>query len=159
MERIVKIAIKGSSGYCSIDGAYCDEVLLTRGSIGYSYEPERPCEMHPSRKWLYESSSPLFESLYDEACVQAMKIVENPIDKDCTDLGIVELVFEFEDGTRFERSLFAEHECFSDLFAPVKALVPKTEFIPSVLLVGDDYKNDRGRVAPYDPWAHFGDGF
>lgn len=37
MEYIVRIVIKGASGYCPADEAYNDKVTLTPGSISYEF--------------------------------------------------------------------------------------------------------------------------
>ena len=46
MNRIVKITIKGSSGYCPIDEAYKDKLTITSSSISYEYTPEIESEIN-----------------------------------------------------------------------------------------------------------------
>ncbi len=39
MKDIIRIVIKGESGYCSVDDAYNDKITITRDSIRYEYKP------------------------------------------------------------------------------------------------------------------------
>ena len=39
MADIIRISIKGESGYGPVDEAYSDKVTIDRGSIRYEYEP------------------------------------------------------------------------------------------------------------------------
>ena len=53
--EIVRIVIKGSSGYCPSDEAFTDKVTITETSIKYEYKPH-PCsesETNIPRKWSY----------------------------------------------------------------------------------------------------------
>lgn len=39
--EIIRITIKGSSGFSSVDEAYRDKVTLTPHSISYEYKPDK----------------------------------------------------------------------------------------------------------------------
>ena len=61
MADIVRIVIKGASGYCCFDDAFNDKVTLTNDSISYEYIPCVESEMNQKRKWSYKTNSPLFK--------------------------------------------------------------------------------------------------
>ena len=47
MVDIIRIVIKGSSGYCCYDEAYNDKVTITDDSISYEYIPVVESEINP----------------------------------------------------------------------------------------------------------------
>lgn len=59
---IVKIVIKGASGYCSVDEAYKDKISLTDSSISYEYKPHEMSRLENNvyRKWTYKTTSPIY---------------------------------------------------------------------------------------------------
>ena len=61
---VVKITIKGSSGFLSYDETYTDKVIITPDSISYEYKPAYETDVNPKRKWSYKTSSPIFAELY-----------------------------------------------------------------------------------------------
>ena len=64
MPDIIKIVIKGASGYCCSDEAYNDKVTITSDSIAYEYIPFLESELNPKRKWNYKTDSPLYKALF-----------------------------------------------------------------------------------------------
>ena len=44
--KIIRITIKGSSGYCPVDIAFHDRISLTPHSIEYTYQPAYMCKMN-----------------------------------------------------------------------------------------------------------------
>ena len=65
-KEIVRVVIKGSSGYTTADEAFKDKVIITRESIRYEFIPFIATEISPVRKWSYKTTSPIFQKLYDE---------------------------------------------------------------------------------------------
>ena len=53
MADIIRIIIKGGSGYGPVDEAYSDKVTIDRGSIRYEYEPVVESDIKVPRKWSY----------------------------------------------------------------------------------------------------------
>ena len=51
MKDIVKIVIKGTSGYCCVDEAYNDKLVITSDAISYEYTPIKESKINPKRKW------------------------------------------------------------------------------------------------------------
>ena len=66
VKKIIKIVIKGCSGYGPIDAAYKDKVIIDSSSISYEYTPLENSETNPSRKWKYTTTGSEFKRLYDE---------------------------------------------------------------------------------------------
>ena len=56
MTDIIRIVIKGGSGYGSVDEAYSDKVTIDRDSISYEYNPVVESEINITRKWSYLSN-------------------------------------------------------------------------------------------------------
>ena len=59
MADIIRISIKGESGYGPVDEAYSDKVTIDRGSIRYEYEPVIESDINAPRKWSYKTTSPI----------------------------------------------------------------------------------------------------
>ena len=66
MTDIIRIVIKGSSGYCCYDEAYNDKVTITEDSISYEYIPVLESEVNQKRKWSYRTNSPLFKKTFGD---------------------------------------------------------------------------------------------
>lgn len=51
--KIIKITIKGGSGYCCFDEAFDDKISITSSSIAYEYKPHpySNLETNVHRKW------------------------------------------------------------------------------------------------------------
>ena len=64
MADIIKIVIKGSSGYCCAEEAFNDKVTITPESISYEYNPFIEKEINPKRKWSYKTNSPIFKKIF-----------------------------------------------------------------------------------------------
>lgn len=65
VKDIIKIVIKGTSGFCCVDEAYNDKVTITPETISYEYIPAVESEMNPKRKWSYKTDSPIFKMKYE----------------------------------------------------------------------------------------------
>ena len=67
MTDIIRIIIKGGSGYCPVDEAYSDKVTIDRDSIRYEYKSVVESEINPPRKWSYKTTSPIHQKRFREA--------------------------------------------------------------------------------------------
>lgn len=142
MKKIVRIIIKGSSGYCPVYEAYTDKVTLTPSSIAYEYIPEIETEINPKRKWSYKTNSPLFAIAFEKISEMMPQIIYNHDILMATDLGPISFTVTYEDKTREYTSCWCSGDNFHDLFKLIKQLVPQTEYIPAVLLTSDDYSDE-----------------
>lgn len=140
MSKIIKIVIKGTSGWCCADEAYDDRVTVTEESIAYEYHPKIEKEINPSRKWSYKTTSPIFKKLYSDL----LEIMPTIVNRDsfifCTDVGWIEFIISYSDKIKFKARFFCTGDEFKDCFQIIKHMVPKSEYIPAVLLTEDDYK-------------------
>ncbi len=142
--NIMKIVIKGASGYSSVDEAYEDKVTITENSIAYEYKPhpESKLETNIYRKWTYKTTSPLFRQLYRQVADGAPKYLYNDDVLFATDIGPTEIIVTFEDGQKEKVNYFCPSEYFKEWFQVIKQMVPGCEYVPAVLLTDDDYEID-----------------
>ena len=142
--KIIKIVIKGASGYGSVDEAYEDKVTITPSSISYEYTPHpyAHSDTNIHRKWSYTTSSPVFRELFEAI---AAKVPEYLYNNDevlmALDIGPIDLIATFEDKPKESLHLFCPSEYFADLFRLIKQMVPGCEDIPAVLLTQEDYES------------------
>lgn len=142
MEDIIRIVIKGASGYCCIDEAYNDKITITSESISYEYVPSIETEINPKRKWSYKTNSPIFKMKFDHIAKMIPEIIERGIDEFCTDIGGIEFNITYADKTKFKEIYWAPGDYFNELFGMIKNLVPDCEYTPAVLLTSADYEED-----------------
>ena len=132
MEKIIKIVIKGSSGFCCIDQAYEDKVTLTSNSFSYEYNPEVESEINPSINWRYKTSSINFKVQFEKISKLAIKVLQEIIDYECEDAGEITIAVMFADKTKLKESYFLSSKEFEELFKAIKEVCPTKE-IPEVL--------------------------
>ncbi len=142
MKDIVKIVIKGSSGYGCIDDAYSDKVTITPESIAYEYVPAVESEMNPKRKWSYKTDSPIFKMKYNELIALMPGVTERVIEEFCTDVGGIEFVITYADKTRFHKIFWVTSEYFESQFRVITGMVPECEYTPEVLRILDDFEEE-----------------
>ena len=141
MKKIIKIVIKGCSGYGPIDAAFKDKVIIDSSSISYEYTPLENSETNPSRKWKYTTTGSEFKRLYDELVGKMPNIIYREIDFFCTDIGEIEFIVTYEDKTKWKNTFFVPGDEFDEIFSTIKQMVPRCEEIPNVLLTEADFDN------------------
>ena len=141
--KIVRIVIKGASGYGSIDEAYEDKVTLTPSSISYENKPH-PCarsDTNIHKKWSYTTNSSTFRELFEAIASKTPEYLHNDDDVlMALDIGPIDIIATIEDKHKESLHLFCPSEYFSDLFRLIKQMVPNCEDIPAVLLTQEDYE-------------------
>lgn len=142
--KIIKLVIKGGSGYCPIDEAYEDKVTLTDYSICYEYKPHEMSDLETNiyRKWIYKTTSPIFKQIFNEVADKTPYYLYNDEDLFATDIGPTEIIAVFEDKHREKANFFCPREFFREYFNLIKKLVPQTEYTPEVLLTADDFVDE-----------------
>lgn len=132
MKRIIKVVIKGCSGYGPVDMAYDDKLTLTPTSISYEYKPYVESENNAPRKWSYKTDSPLFKKGFE--CVEGMlgEILEPTMICQCTDVGMIDFTVTFEDKRKKHVRYWCTSDEFADFFNAVNTLIPRTELCPEV---------------------------
>ncbi len=142
MADIIRIVIKGSSGYGPVDEAYSDKVTIDRDSIRYEYTPVVECELNIHRKWAYKSSSPIYQKLFREAAAAVEVILNREEEPFVTDLGVTSFTVTYTDKTKATRDFILPGDDFKECFAIIKQMVPGCEYTPAVLLTSDDYEEE-----------------
>jgi hypothetical protein len=143
MSDIVRIVIKGSSGFCCVDEAFNDKVTITPGSISYEYIPYMETEVNPKRKWSYKTDSPIFKMKYNDIAGMIPCIIEKGVEEFCTDIGGIEFNITYSDKSKFKETYWVQSDYFEKLFVAIKSLVPESEYTPAVLLTSDDISKSR----------------
>ena len=142
MPDIIRIVIKGSSGYCCVDEAFNDKVIITEDSISYEYIPYVESEINHKRKWNYKTNSKIFKLKYCEITKKADEVIQRNIEEVWTDIGDIEFNITFSDKTKFNKTYWVMGDELKDLFSAIKSIVPETEYTPVVLLTSDDYDEE-----------------
>ena len=133
MSEIVKITIKGCSGYCCYDDAYDDKLILAPTSISYDYVPLHESELNRTRKWSYKTNSHFFRNAFEQVARMMPDILYANETFLCTDVGMVDFTVTYSDKTRKHIRYWCTGNYFSKCFFIIKKLVPNGEEIPEVL--------------------------
>ena len=142
MSDIIRIVIKGASGYCCSDEAYNDKVTITSDSIAYEYIPFLESDLNPKRKWSYKTDSPLFKMLYSSVVEMLPRYLEEDIERFCTDIGGIEFIVTYSDKTKYKNIFWVPGDDFMELFRAIKQMIPTTEYTPAVLLTSEDFEDE-----------------
>ena len=142
--EIVRITIKGASGYGPVDMAYEDKITLTDSSISYEYKPHpmSDSETNIYRKWSYKTTNPHFKEVFREIVAKTPDIINCDEDLFATDIGPTEIIVTYDDKHRESANFFCPSEYFRDWFLLIKRLVPACERTPEVLWTRDDEETD-----------------
>lgn len=141
MKEIIRIIIKGGSGFGPAEGAYSDKIAICMDSIRYEYKPMMESAAHAARKWFYRTTSPAFRKLFEEASEAVQAILDREEIPSCTDLGVTTFAVTYADRTRAGRDFILPGDEFRDCFAIVKRMVPACEDIPAVLMTSEDHED------------------
>ena len=139
MEEIIRITIKGGSGYGPVNEAYSDKVTIDLDSIRYEYMPVVESEINVPRKWSYKTTSPIFRKLFSEAAAAVESILHWDEEPFVTDLGVTTFSVTYVDKTKATRDFILPGDDFKECFAIIKQMVPGCEYTPAVLLTSEDY--------------------
>ena len=140
-KEIVKIVIKGESGYGPADEAYSDKVTIDQKGISYEYTPMYESAMNPARKWSYKTNSPIYQGLYESLKKTIVSVTEISDEMFCTDIGSIEFIVTYDDKTKFKKIFWAPGDEFTEVFSIIKQMVPGCEYVPAVLLTEEDYED------------------
>ena len=132
MREIVKITIKGESGYCSIVDAYRDKVTITNNSIAYEYKPYEESDENRSKKWTYRTDSPIFRQLFSEV-TKTIPAVLSICEPFYCDIGSTTFVITYADKAKEEQYFCLPGHCFKDCFSIIQKMIPGCEEIPEVI--------------------------
>ena len=141
MPDIVRITIKGASGYGPVDEAYEDKITLTDSSISYEYKPHpmSDSETNVYRKWSYKTTNPHFKEVFEEVAAKTPDFINCDDILFVHDIGPTEIIATYNDKHRESANFFCPSEYFKDYFKIIKMLVPEFEDVPMVLTTNDDF--------------------
>ena len=141
MPDIVRITIKGASGYGPVDEAYEDKITLTDSSISYEYKPHpmSDSETNVYRKWSYKTTNPHFKEVFAEVAAKTPDFINCDDILFAHDIGPTEIIATYNDKHRESANFFCPSEFFKDYFKIIKMLVPEFEDVPMVLTTNDDF--------------------
>lgn len=138
MNSIVKIVIKGSSGYGPGDLAYEDKLTLTASSIAYEYNPLFASEENPVRKWSYKTTADDFGMLFSQISELMPRVMNPEFECFACDAGMVDFTVTYADKGKQHRTHWGFCDDFREIFSLIQILVPRTERIPEVIRIYDD---------------------
>ena len=138
MNEIIKVVIKGASGFCCEDEAYHDRLIITPDGLNYEYIPLVESEINPKRKWKYSTTSPVYREMYRRIAEMIPGIIQSKTVEECTDIGGIEFQITYADKSIVKKLYWVSGDCFADLFNLIKNIVPKCEYTPVVLLTSED---------------------
>jgi len=142
MKEIVRVTIKGFSGYGPYDEGYEDKVIITQDFISYEYVPNVESETNPKRKWRYSTNSPIFKMAFSKISELIEETLQSEIEAFCTDIGGIEFALMYADKSKKKKHYWLPGDHFSEIIHRVKELVPKTEYTPAVLLTEEDFEDE-----------------
>jgi len=139
---IIKIIIKGASGYGSVDDAYDDKLILTDSSISYEYipHPMSQSEINVHQKWAYKTDSPLFKCIFKAIAAKTPEYLHSDEILFAYDIGPTIITATYEDKHRETVTYFCPSEYFVEYFQLIKKLVPPCEDVPELLKTREDYE-------------------
>ena len=88
MADIIRIIIKGESGYGPVDEAFTDKVTIDLDSIRYEYKPVVESKINVPRKWSYKTCSPIFQKRFKEVADSVETILHWEEKPFVTDIGV-----------------------------------------------------------------------
>ena len=138
MRPIVKIVIKGSSGYGPYDEAYEDKLTLTDSSIAYEYKPLCVSEENPARKWSYKAKSVDFSTAFSRVAQLMPSVLEPEMNVHCCDAGMIDFTVTYDDKTKKRKTYWCSGDDFREIFWLIQSLVPAIERTPEVIMTFDD---------------------
>ena len=141
MADIIRIIIKGESGYGPVDEAYSDKVTIERDSIRYEYKPVVESEINPPRRWSYKTTSQIYQKRFREAATAVEAILSWEEEPFVTDLCVTTFTLTYADKTKATRDFILPGDDFKECFAIIKQMVPGCEYVPAVLLTSEDYSD------------------
>lgn len=128
--NLIKIIIKGASGWGPSELAYQDKLIIKSDGISYERKPMEETKSNPYVKWSYKTNSVRYQHVFQALGEQLLKF-ENLKDMFVTDVTPNQITFFFENqGFRFVTYFYDGVEQFVEL---VRLMIPETEDIPYCL--------------------------
>lgn len=126
MADIIRIAIKTTSGYGSMEEAYTDKLILFKDSVRYRHLPLIESETNATRTWSFKTTNPAFQKLFTEACAAVEEILNREEESFVCDAGSITFRVTYADKAVKEREFFLTN-VFQALFDIINQMVPACE--------------------------------
>ena len=134
--NLIKITIKGASGWGPVDLAYDDKLTIKPDEISYERKPAEESDENPHVKWSYKTNSAYFQNMFGILGDQVSEFEKLEDEVVVTDINPNQVKFFFEDEVlTFTTYFYDGVEHFVDM---VKLMVPGTEDIPYCLPSAED---------------------
>lgn len=143
MERIERIIIKCSSGYCCIDDAFNDCMIIEKNRISYSYKPVMPLDNTIEEKWEYDNQNKNYNGLFCKLEQAVLKVIHTPMEYDSKDTGSVEFDVFFTDETIWNKTFWAPTDTFENVFSILKEMIPSGVLVPTALHMPFEHEEER----------------
>ena len=142
MKEIIRIVVKGSSGFCPLDEAYDDKITITLESISYEYKPVRETDTNTLKKWSYRTNSPIFKEQYKKISDLVFEVFDRDVEIFYCDIGSIEFIITYSDKQKLHKKFYLPSDEFAEQFKQIKMMVPICEYTPAVLLTSEDFDNE-----------------
>lgn len=155
MDKIVKVIIKGTSGYCSIEDAYKEKITITQNKVKYHFLPEilkkdRPeyidLENYPPRLPETKLSMNFGANLqccpFEKVADFALEVLNKQEQGMCCDIGATIITVVYDNGAKLTNTYFEPPDFFFDLFKAVQCLFSTTGIMPETIKTDDMYEDE-----------------
>lgn len=136
--EIIKVIIKGESGFGPVDTAYKDRLEITKNAISYEFCPGKENNTDVLHRWSYKTDSLVFARIFEEIVEMLPRYLDSDEKLMCSDMGSTTITVVYEDKTRRTESYYCPTGFFRDLYLKIRLLIPYTEPIPNVILLSED---------------------
>lgn len=133
MKDIIKIIIKGESGFGVFAEGHQDRLIITDHSVHYMFRPNIPSETNIVRKWSYKTTSPQFQKYFVSLGASVQKVLNRNDNSVCCDIGMTSFIVTYADKTKVRRDYFLSSKDFGECFSIIKQMIPRCESVPEVL--------------------------
>ncbi len=143
MKEITKIVIKSESGFFPVSEHYSDKLTITKNSIRYIYYPIHLTNVGKVRddvahKWSYKTDSALYQEIFDLLTVSVQGVLNRKDWPVALDTETITFIVTYADKSKVAKEFFLPSAEFKDCFDIVKKMIPVYEYVPKVLMAGED---------------------
>jgi len=135
---VVKIVVKGESGYGTLSDAYHGVLTITPNGTSYKYTPEEEREDNKPFEWSYKAKGEGYTKAYEDI-VRNLNVILRPKDiPSACDVGELKIIVTYADKTKETRSYFATADSFPEFFNAIRSVIPFYEGTPFFAILYDD---------------------
>lgn len=141
-KEIIKIVIKGTSGFFESDDPWEEKITLKPDSISCEHKYLRDLMItynddtdhtRPPQKWTYKTTSSRFKELFQEITLRLPRLMEELKDTQALDTGEIIITMTYADKTRETADFWLPPSDFDSCFSLIAEMIPRCEEIPALL--------------------------